>query len=150
QPAPTLVLEQATIQLEDQLAPAGTPPLEIKNVSGTLLNDPLPTFTFAAQGVSDLTGPVSLKGQARRDGGWSLELSAATIPVGPTLIRHAAGCVPALATHLRQLRGAGEVKALVEYDPRRSPSLSWDCRLHLRDGEWSHARLPQPLQQLRF
>ena len=54
---PTIIVRQGTILIEDRQAPAGTAPVEIKQVSLQILNDPLPTVTFEGKGVSAVLGP---------------------------------------------------------------------------------------------
>src|SRR5262249_5488259 len=65
-PVPTIVIHQGTIVFEDRHAAPDAPPLELKDVNLTVVNDPLPTLTFDGSGQSDLAGTVRLKGTSDR------------------------------------------------------------------------------------
>src|SRR5262249_4172689 len=68
QPMPTVVVRQGTLVVEDRLAAAGTPPLEVRNLSLTLVNDPLPTVSFEGSGECDAAGTVRVRGRLQRGG----------------------------------------------------------------------------------
>src|SRR5262249_35883875 len=59
EPVPTIVIHHGTILIEDRLSAPQTPPIEIKDVNLTILNDPLPVLSIAGSGTSDL-GPVQI------------------------------------------------------------------------------------------
>ncbi len=145
---PTIVLQQGTIFFEDRTRPA-LPILEIKDVHLTILNDPLPTLAFQGTGLTDLAGPVKLRGTWQRA---TEELAATfdvpTIPVGPTLVQCLAAYLPKrLAEDARQLEGVGQLEARFHYRPE-SQQWDHDLRGKLTRGRLRHALIPLPLEEL--
>ena len=62
---PTVVIEQATIELEDRRHE--TPlRLQLSDVNLTIINDPLETITLDGEGRSDLLGKIALRGILKR------------------------------------------------------------------------------------
>lgn len=147
EPIPTMVLSQGTFLIEDRSRRGGAV-IEIKDVSLTLLNDPLPTVTFQGKGTSDVAGTVHLSGTWERDTGEvSLSVEAADVPVGPALVPKLAAYAPDLAEHAGHLTGTARLQADVGYPGGDSP-WTYDVRLQLSGGALAHPQLPLPLDHL--
>jgi hypothetical protein len=146
---PMLVFQQATVILEDHQAPEGTPPIEIKDLNFTLVNDPPERVTFDATGISDVAGPIHARGSwDRSNGAINLALDLKNIPIGPTLAQRLASYFPNVASHIRQLEGTGKIEATVAYDARAQPPLHFDVTAGLAKGTFHHAELPMPFEQI--
>ncbi|HKB36830.1 MAG TPA: hypothetical protein VKD72_10265, partial [Gemmataceae bacterium] len=147
---PTVVVKQGTLVVEDRLAAAGTPPIEIKNVHLSMVNDPLPVMTFEGSGSCDVAGPVRLSGRWQRDGGAArLTIELPAIDVGPDLVQRLAGYCADAAVHARQLAGKGSLQAKLDWDPRSSRPFHYTVTGTLAEGSFGHAQLPWQLEQLR-
>ncbi len=143
---PTLIIKQGTIVVEDRRA-QGAAPLEIKDVSLTVINDPDLTVTFEGAGVSEATGPVRLSGSWQRDGGQvTLTCDAAAVPVGPPLVQRLAGFCPGIAEHARELSGNGDLHLTLDYQPGTPRPWSHDVSFSLTQGRFSHKQLPLALE----
>lgn len=144
---PTIVIQQGSILFEDRNCPA-LPVVEIRDLSLTLLNDPLPTLVFQGTGLTDLAGLVQVRGSWQRASG-ELEttIDVPTIPVGPALVQRLAAYLPRLAEDARHLDGTGKLNAHFHYRPE---SQEWDHDLHaqLTSGRLQHALIPVPLDEL--
>jgi hypothetical protein len=149
EPMPTLVFHQGTIVFEDRQAAPEAPPVELKEVNVTLVNDPLPTITFEVSATSDLVGPLRLKGtRDRPTDATNLVAAAPAVPVGPALVQLVAAYCPEAAAHARQLHALARLEATLDYRPQSAESLNYDLRANLSQGEFSHAELPLPLDHL--
>ncbi len=149
EPVPTVVVDQGTLLLEDQAAAPDAPLLEIKDVALTAVEDPPGVVTVAGTGRTDVAGPVRFGAVVHRDAGdltGALDLSA--VPVGPDLVQRLAAFDADCAAQVRQLRGDGKVHACVAYHPGASQPFTYDVNCTLADGEFSHARLPLPLEKI--
>jgi hypothetical protein len=145
---PTIVIHHGTITLEDRLSAPQAPPLEIKDVNLTILNDPILVLSFAGSGASDL-GPVQWNASLNRlTDEAKLSLEALGVPVGPALVQRLAAYHPELAAHARQLEGVGKIHAEFGYHPQPNHSWTHDVRCQLSQGKLVHARLPFPLEGL--
>jgi hypothetical protein len=149
EPLPTLVVQQGTILFEDRTLSSSPPLLEIKDISLTMVNDPLPALTIEGAGRTDVLGPVHIAGRLRRDTGEArFDVELTSVPIGPTLVERLKPVCPQTAAHLRLFRAEGAVRATIAYRPASSPALAFDVRAKLHRGELSHARLPLPLEGL--
>jgi hypothetical protein len=147
-PPPALVVRQGTVLLEDRAAPGG-PVLEIKDVSLTAVDDPPGVYRVEGEGRTDVAGPVKVHARVVRATGEVVATAeAAAVPVGPDLVQRLAAVLPDCAKHLRYLRGAGAVTAVIAYRPGAEPALSYDVTCRLTGGEFSHAALPLALEQI--
>jgi hypothetical protein len=145
---PTIVVHQATILVEDRDLSPGAPLLEVRDVELTLRNDPLPTLTLEGAGQSDVAGPVRFSARLHREtNAATVQLELPEIPLGPALVQRLSGAWPEAAVHLRQLQATGKVGAQLAYLPNASQPWAYDVTCDVRDGSFSHARLPLPLQQ---
>ena len=103
---PTIVIQQGTIVIEDHMAAPGTPPVEIKDVHLTLVNDPRPIVMLDGTANFEAGGTLRLASRwQRKFGDTSLLLEADKISVGPELVRQFANYCPDIAGHTRQLEG---------------------------------------------
>jgi hypothetical protein len=146
---PTLVLQHATIQIEDRSVSPGTPLVEISELMLTVRNDPLPTLTVEGAGQTDVVGPLRFSAQIDRATGTALaHLDLSEIPVGPTLVERVAAAAPDVAAHLRQARCTASVQGSLARQPGASRPIAYDITLKVRDGAFSHARVPLALEQI--
>src|SRR5262245_1196145 len=146
---PTLVVKQGTLVLEDRQAAAGTPPIEIKNLHLSMINDPLPVVTVEGSGSCDVVGPVRLHGRWQRGGAATLTVELPAIDIGPDLVQRLAGYCPDAAVHARQLAGKGNLQATFTWNPRLSPPFRYTVDGKLDEGSFNHGQLPWPLERLR-
>jgi hypothetical protein len=148
---PTIVFEQGTVVLEDRSTPSSGPLLEIHDVAMTILNDPLDVLTIEGRGQSDVAGPVVISARAQRNAG---ELTASvelpSLPVGPTLVQHLSDWCPDAAVHLRQARGQGRIQADLTWLSGSPHPFTFDATCQVSHGEFSHARLPLPLEDIEL
>jgi hypothetical protein len=145
---PTIAIHQAAILVEDRDAAPGSPLLEIHDVEMTLRNDPLPTLTLEGSGQSDVAGPVRFSARVQReDDAASVHLELPEVPLGPALIQRLSRPWPEAAVHLRQLKATAQVGAVLAYQPGASQPWAYDVNCELKDGSFSHARLPLPLEE---
>jgi hypothetical protein len=148
EPIPTIVIHHGTILLEDRPAATQSLPVEIKDVNLTIINDPIPMLSFAGSGSSDL-GPLQFSANHQRVGKETkVALDALAVPVGPALMQRLAAYKPELTAHVRQLEGVGKLHAECVYHPGSTQEWTHDVQFHLRQGNFTHARLPKPLEQL--
>jgi hypothetical protein len=153
---PTIVVQHGTISIEDRLAAPGAAPVEIRDVSLTLINDPLPTLTIEGAGTSEL-GPLQISAAWQRATyETKVSLDAPVIPVGPALVQRLSGYFPEAAKHARELEGVAKLRGELEYHPDakspggQNPSSGWthDIHCHLSKGKLHHALLPLPLDDI--
>jgi hypothetical protein len=170
-PLPTLVVQQGTVILEDQLSGPGCPPVEITDVNLTLVNDTASTLTFEGSGRSDLVGPVQLRGQWRRpEGELRLAIRASRVPVGPALLQRLRALCPAdrgsriedRGSHTCRssildprssipawhLEGVASIRATFHYRGGPEPVFQYDIHCRLAQGKVRHPNLPFPLEQV--
>jgi hypothetical protein len=146
---PTLIIRQGSILIEDRAASPDGPLLEIKDVNLTIMNDPLPTLVLEGEGQTDVVGAVQLHARFHRaTTAASASVELPEVPVGPPLVQRLAGCCPELAAHLRRFQATGKLHATFVHRPGATQPWSYDVHCQLRHGEWCHACLPTPLQQI--
>jgi len=143
---PTIIVKQGTILVEDRRA-RGTAPLEIKDVSLKVINDPDSTVTFEGSGMSDAVGPVQLGGTWQRDSGaTTLRCDTPAVPIGPALMERLSGVCAELAEHAREFSGLGNLHAAIDYHPGAPRPWEHDVTFTLTEGKFSHKQLPMPLE----
>lgn len=148
-PIPTIVIQQGTLLLEDRRTFPGAPPLEIRDVQLTVVNDPIPLVTFKGTGVTDLAGTVQIKGTWQRlTGDISLALEAPGVKLGPPLVQRLASYVPQAAAHAHQLEGQAKLHAELGYHPGLPQPWAYEVRGELHEGKFQHAQLPLPLERM--
>ncbi len=146
---PTLIIKEGTVFLEDRAASPGAALVELKDVNLTVLNDPLETLHIDGTGHCDVAGSLHLSARVQRKTDEATAvLDAPSILVGPELIQRLQAAAPEVADHLRQLRGHGKVQVQLAYYPGTTQPLAYDLTAQLTGGEFSHARLPVPLDHI--
>jgi hypothetical protein len=142
-PIPTIILHRATILIEDQGA-GKLPPVEIKNVNLTFLNDPLPTLSFEGEGQSDLAGPIEVTKSSwgRLSDEVYLSLRMSRIPLSAAVVQRLGAYCPQLAADVQKLEGSGELVADLHRDPSARQPWSYELRARIHQGKLTHARLP--------
>jgi hypothetical protein len=149
QPVPTLVIKQGTVILEDHRLGEGAPPLEIKDVNLTMVNDPVSTLTITGSGSCDVLGNIQLTGTVYRGNNEAtFNIEAPSIPVGPPLIQRLYPFAPDFVIHARFLEGIGRLQAEVRYQPDSERQFSHDIHFRLTKGKFHHALLPLPLENM--
>jgi hypothetical protein len=143
-----MIFRRASLVIEDRLASPAAPPLEIKEVSFQLINDPEPTVVFEGAGSSDL-GPAQLSGHWNRPTNEaSLTLSAGAVPLSPALIQRVSGLCAEVGEHIQGLSGRAQVEARLSHRPGAAAPWGYDVTLTLTQGRFSHHDLPAPLEAL--
>jgi hypothetical protein len=149
EPVPTLVIHQGTIVLEDSRDLPGAPPLELHDVDLILVDDPAAALAFEGSATSDLAGALHFKGTRPRDSeDTALSVEAPAVHVDEALVQRVAAYNADWAAHGRQLRGLAKLDADLVYRPGAERELSYDVRCNLSQGQFSHARLPLPLERI--
>jgi hypothetical protein len=151
EPIPTIVFQQAAVIFEDQLAAPGMPPIEVSDVSITLINDPLPTLKFLATGNSELAGNLRVEGAWQRTSDeTTVSIKSAGITVGPPLMKRVTAYTPEVESAISQLTGTLGLHVQLGYHPDARQPWTHSARLHLTHGSFSHPDCPVPLQNLEF
>ncbi len=159
EPIPTMVIKHGTILLEDRAAGSPGRPtvlsVEIKDVSFTLINDPLRTLNFELKGRGEFAGGIRVLGAWQRDSGAiALTLQAPAVVVGPTLAQWLTLLCPELAEHAQHLRGTADLTGEMDYRPAKVDPAPREARLHydfhceLTRGTLNHPQVPLPLDRL--
>ena len=146
---PTIVVHLGTLVIEDRKTSSPAPPVEIKDLNLTILNDPLPSVTFQGTGTSDLAATVHVSGTWQRPTD-ATQLSFQARPIsldGPLIERLGAYCAD-LAENGRHLRGTVSVQADFGYHPGAARPWTYELRCQLTDGTLSHPQVPLPLDRL--
>lgn len=146
-PIPTIVVHQGTIIFEDRLEGAKPPPVEIADVSLTLINDPLPTVTLRGAGSSELLGKLQCQGEwTRATGAVSLGFRSSDVPLTHQLVARAAAEREALVGLMLEARA--DLQGHLALRPGQEPPLSYEVHCQVRDGKVQHPQLPVPLEAL--
>jgi hypothetical protein len=145
EPLPTIVIGQGTLVFEDRLAPAGTPPVEITDVSLTLINDPVATLLIEGSGTSEALGAVKLRGSYQRDTrAATLSVQAEGLPLCPTLVQRLSAFCPGQGIEPFPLAGRLDLKGTLCYEPAASQPLQYELSCAVRGGKVQHPQLPLP------
>ena len=146
---PSVIIRQGTLIFEDRQAAPGTPPLEITDLSLSLVNDPLPIIHFEGAGIVGGAGPVKLSGQLVRGGGAiNLAITAPDLSLGSSLVHRLAGYNAEAAGHLRGVSLNAKLSAHINWEPQTSPPLHYAVRAEITRGEVRHPLLPWPVDHL--
>ena len=152
---PTIVLQHATLLLEDNRACPNASPLEIRDVNLAIINDPhrppaVSQLTFDGKGVADLADTVQVKGTlSRLTNEFTASIQMPRFPVNGSLVERLAKFGPEAAVHARELTGTGALRAEISYHPEPEPTWRHDIRWQLTQGKFTHPQLPFPLQDLQ-
>ncbi len=142
---PTIVIQQGTILIDEG---PNVSPLEIKDVSLTLINDPILTLAFQATGRSDLLGSVQALGNLQRDTDqFRGSVKARAVPLSDALTNRLVGYAPELRDYVGRLQGIGTLVADFNYDPDPRNPIQWSHSVHcqIAGGSFEHEKLPLPL-----
>jgi hypothetical protein len=146
---PTIVARHGTLLIEDAGSAPGNPVLEIRDLSLTMVNDPIEILVIEAVGRSDVAGPVKIGVRiSRRTDAGTATVEMPGIPVNPTLVKRLSALRPELETHFSQLTAVGSIRAAFSFQPGVSPAVHYDVTAALHDGTFAHPRLPVRLQQV--
>jgi hypothetical protein len=148
-PIPTIVVKQATIYLEDRLAGAGQPAVEINGVDFIFWNDPIEKLNFQGNGKAAIAGILQMTGSwNRRSDDTTLALKASGVSVCPELLNRLEAYSPQLHTDGQQLSGTATVQADLAYHSSAAQPWTHSVRWQLTDGHFAHPNLPLPLDDL--
>ncbi|HEV3144609.1 MAG TPA: AsmA-like C-terminal region-containing protein [Gemmataceae bacterium] len=149
EPAPTIVVRQATVSYQDQSDGVSRPVLVLQHCNWTLINDPLPLLTFQGQAKCSL-GLIKCQGTIERaSGAVSGHFDLPDFSFGSKTIEEFGGHLPELAEHLRQLEGKGEEHLDLHFQPGAQPHWQPALEVRLRNAKFRHPRLPLPLDALQ-
>jgi hypothetical protein len=145
---PTIVVHQGTIIFDDHAA--GRPaPVEINDVSLTMINDPLPSVSLRASATSELLGKVHAQGDWQRPtGAVTLTFKAVDLPLTHQLAMRGAGQAHAAALAGLLLEARADVQGQFALRPGQVPPLSYGIQCQVRGGKVQHPQLPLPLENL--
>lgn len=144
---PTLVVRGGVVTFEDRACGPG-PLLEIRDVSLTVINDPLPTLQVEGSGRIDVLGPVRFRGTVNRaSGAADLTLELPEVPINRDLVARLAIVCPDVGRHLGELTGRVELVAHVRVATESDAlAVRYDVKAKLRDARFAHQVLPGPLE----
>ncbi len=147
---PTIVIQQGTLLLKDDRAAADQPPLEIKDVNLTLVNDPLPAVNFQGNGKSDLAGAVQIQGALQRaSGAAAFSIQAHGITLGPRLTQRLGAYCAEAREHAKDLEGTASLQADIEYTPGAVHPWNHNLRVQVEGGKLRHPQIPLELANIR-
>src|SRR5262245_26576974 len=148
-PIPTIVVHQGTLVIDDRVADSGLPPVEIKNLHVTLVNDPTPIMNIQADGQSLLAETIRIKGRYDRvSNDTTVGLQLAKIPLGPALLNRVAAYFPEAAGHFKELVGTGSLEGQVQYRPAGPRHWEHEVCLQVTGARLGHPQLPTLLERL--
>jgi hypothetical protein len=147
---PTVEVHRGTIVIEERRDTGTAVLLEIKDVELRIINDPLSTLVLECSGQTDAMGAVRIHARVlRSNNAVSAVVDLPDVPVGPPLMQRLAGFCPSFIRHIRELSGTAHFRATLAYRPGSAEPLSYyDAAFELNNGQWSHERLPTPLQHI--
>ena len=123
---------------------SSAPVVEVRDLSLTMINDPIEILVIEGAGRSDVAGPVKVSARVnRRSDAWSATVEMPGIPVGPELIQRLSTLRPEMAVHFGRLTARGAVRAVVAVRPGASPALHYDVMASL-SGLWQAVQIIRP------
>ena len=149
EPLPTLIVRQGTIQFDDRIGGIQRPILELRDVSWTSLNDPVPKVTIQGQAAC-LLGAVKYSGTWQRpQNQFSAVVELPDYTITSEATTALSGHFAEFKDHLAGLQGKGDARLEVRYQPGARPALQPTMCIHLRQGKLNHSRLPlSPLEDI--
>jgi hypothetical protein len=143
EPLPTIVIEHGTVLIEDRLGAPDLMPLELKDVSLTMVNDPLPTLDFAVHGSSDVLGPLRMSASwERTTGALATSLEVGDTSFGAALLQRISAYYPEAARHLEKLEGNLRAQVALQHRPGSAQPWCHHIRCQLSGGKLTHPLLP--------
>ena len=148
EPIPTIVIRQGTFILDDRRA-SGQPPLEIRDIDCTLINDPLPVLHFEVRGQSPQTGALTLQGAWQRHTmGLDLTCVAAEVPINRELAGRLGCYCTMLGDHAQHLEAWARLEIRAGYDPEQPEPWSHTLTAEVHNGKLRHPDVPLPLDEV--
>jgi len=149
-PVPTIELQNATFLVEDERGGPDYPPLKVKDVNLTIINNPAPLWLqFKGSGKTELAGEVDISGSlSRKTDEIECSIQVPKFAVEGNLLQRLAGYYPEAVAHARQLTGSGSLDVHFRHGPLETDTWSHDVMFQLRDGKWTHAQLPMALEHI--
>ncbi len=149
QAAPTLVIRDAEIQIEDQRAEGASVKLELSGVHLTLINDPLETMTIEGVAQAELLGKVTLHGAWRRTANeFSLSIKTLNTPLNDALLARLGCACRCDKLQALRIQGRADVDLGLTYRPTAEVPLSYEAHCHVHKSSMRHAELPFPLEEI--
>lgn len=146
---PGMIIKQGSLVLVDRYSAPSIPPVEIRQIHLTTVNDPITEIRFEGSGECNLLGTIRLQGKYdRQSGAFHLTLVTPTIPINAALTQHIASYLPEMREHFQDLRGLGSFSVDLHYEPGSSEPFSYDVTTEIKQGSWSHPALPWKLHNL--
>jgi|GEM_PF-4365001 len=154
QPIPAVVATGVTLRYIDRRSP-DSPPIEVREASLTIVNDPPTIVRVESKGQCPRIGPFTASVRHdRTDGRSTARIEMKAIPIDASLVDSLAAVSPELAPHLRRLEGTGGVVVDLAYVPASAsnpiPVVTHDIRLELHRCTLEHPRLPIALSGLEL
>jgi len=148
-PLPTVVAHQATVLFEDRHDPARPLALELRDVSLTFINDPLPTVTIDAVGQTELLGKVEVHAVWQRSNNdIRFTVQAADVALNKALIDRFGPCL-CPAGKLDGLAVAGSASIRVQgAHGGDEPAWSVGVQVSVKKTTVQHADLPLPVEEM--
>ncbi len=162
-PLPTLVVKGGTLIVTD-LRADGIPPLAVRNLNLTLVNDPLPIIKMEGAGEVSAAGAVDEYGKVP-DGVFKLPMRATVrvhrtakhvsahvetdeVQIGPDHAPLFDKVHPKAADYCAKFGGGVSLTADVSTATDPAQSLKYDVKVKLRNGQFDDINLPWPLSDL--
>jgi len=147
EPLPLILLHQANITLIDR-AISDRPLAEWIDVEATIVNDPLPVFSFQVAGKGKPTGPFQFEGKFDKRSGFTGSLNLSAIPLGADSVAAVEALCPDAAEIVKSLSGKASAHLDLIWRDGLTPSLVHDFTFTLQQGRLAHPKLPMPLEQI--
>lgn len=145
---PIIVIKEGTLVFEDYKGGIKTPPLEVNDISLTLINDQLPTVTIKGSANSELLGKLHWQGDwERASGAVALGFQANDLPLTHSLLLRAAGGSGGMLAGL-VLDARADLRGQLALRPGRPVPVSYEVQCEVRQGKVQHPQLPLPLEEL--
>ena len=147
--APMVVLHEAHITFVDRKV-GERPVAEWKDVSATIVNDPLPVITFQMRGTGKPTGSFSVSGRFDTRAGFAGTLDLPAIPLDANFARTVEALIPDVGESVRPLSGNASVHLDLIWQSGSTPTMYHDLKASIRNGRYAHPNLPLPLEQIEI
>jgi hypothetical protein len=144
---PILMLKKARVEVIDRKN-GSSALFELHEMDLTVINDPITVYTFEAKGKANSIGPFHVRGRFERDVGASGTLELPSIAIGRELAAMAALASPESAEYLRAITGTASSRTRWAWRPGRHPPVAYDSEIEFRDGRFTAAELPGPVEHI--
>ena len=147
--APMVILHEAQISFVDRRL-GDAPVAEWKDVSATIVNDPLPVVTFQVRGTGKPTGSFSLSGRFDKRSGFAGTFDLPQMPINADCVRALESFSPDAADYVRPMTGEVSLHLDLGWQAGPKPSFYHDLQASVRKGRYEHANLPVPFEQIEI